>query len=151
VLRNLNTVLHQDFRVEDPQFCTVVFGVLTPTPTGCEIVLAGGGHPPALLVRADGSVAYQPTPGGQLIGMFPKARITTTSVALSTGDSLLLYSDGLTEARVDTERHRLGEDGLRSFVGEHAPTTAAGIIGAVTELLTTLAVDDDVAALALSI
>jgi phosphoserine phosphatase RsbU/P len=151
VLQNLNTVLHQDFRLEDPQFCTVVFGVLTPGAAGCELVLAGGGHPPALLLRADGSVDYQHISGGQLVGMFPTARITTTSVTLSTGDTLLLYSDGLTEARVDAARHRLGEDGLHSFMRSHAPTTAAGVIGVVGALLTTLAVDDDVAALALGV
>lgn len=151
VLRNLNTVLHQDYRPDDAQFCTVVFGVLTPASGGCVVELASGGHPPALLVRADGSVAYQPTPGGQLIGMLPNARVATTTVALSTGDTLLLYSDGLTEARIDTARNRLGEDGLLSYARGTGATTAPTLITAITELLATLTVDDDVAALALSV
>lgn len=151
VLHNLNTVLHQDYRLDDPQFCTVVFGVLTPTPGGCALELASGGHPPALLLSAGGSVAYQPTPGGQLIGMLPNPRVTTTTVPLSTGDTVLLYSDGLTEARTDKNRNRLGETSLLTFATTIAPTTAPTLITAITELLATLTVDDDVAALALSV
>ncbi|MCA1655455.1 MAG: serine/threonine-protein phosphatase, partial [Pseudonocardiaceae bacterium] len=134
-----------------PRFCTALFGILTPAAGGCAVELASGGHPPALLLRADGSAAYQPTPGGQLVGMLPNARVATTRVSLSPGDTLLLYSDGLTEARVDTERNRLGEQGLLDFAATRAPTTAPALIAHVTALLTTLTVDDDVAALALSV
>ncbi|MEO6082557.1 MAG: SpoIIE family protein phosphatase, partial [Umezawaea sp.] len=51
VLRTLDTVLRQH---GGHRFCTVVFGLLTPTDDGCTVALAGGGHPPALLLRADG-------------------------------------------------------------------------------------------------
>jgi sigma-B regulation protein RsbU (phosphoserine phosphatase) len=148
VLKNLNSVLLQEVA---GQFCTVVFGVLTPAPGHCTVTLASGGHPPALLVRGDGSVAYQHTPGGQLLGILPDARITTTTVDLTAGDTLLLYSDGLTEARVDESRNRLGEEAVLAFAQANAPTTAEGLIGQLTNLLTTVTVDDDVAALALSV
>jgi sigma-B regulation protein RsbU (phosphoserine phosphatase) len=147
VLHNLNTVLHQEFAGGGPTFCTVLFGVLS----GTTITLASGGHPPALLLSADGSVAYQPTPGGQLLGMLPTARVVTTTLTLSAGDTLLLYSDGLTEARVDATRHRLGEDALLDFAATHAPTTAPALITSVASFLTTLQVDDDVAALAIGV
>lgn len=149
VLRNLNTVLHQERR--DSRFCTVVFGILTPSPRGrCTVTLASGGHPPALLLRADGSVSYQHTPGGQLLGMLPSVHIATTSVHLAKGDTLLLYTDGLTEARVDAARNRLGEGALLDFARAHAPTTAEKLVTDLTTLLSTLTVDDDVAALSLS-
>jgi sigma-B regulation protein RsbU (phosphoserine phosphatase) len=148
VLRNLNAVLLQEI---GGQFCTVVFGILAPEPGRCTVTLASGGHPPALLVRGDGSVAYQQTPGGQLLGMLPQARITTTAVDMTSGDTLLLYSDGLTEARVDASRNRLGEEAVLDFAQAHAPTTADGLIKHVTGLLTTVTVDDDVAALAMSV
>jgi hypothetical protein len=45
VLGNLNTVLCQDADSGDGDYCTVVFGVLTPTATGYRADLAGGGHP----------------------------------------------------------------------------------------------------------
>jgi sigma-B regulation protein RsbU (phosphoserine phosphatase) len=148
VLRNLNTVLHQEYATS--RFCTVVFGVLKPSADGCTVTLASGGHPPALLLRADGAVEYRPTPGGQLIGMLADARITTTTVHLAKGDTLLLYTDGLTEARVDSVRTRLGEESLLDFAAAHAPTTADELIADLVTLLSTMAVDDDVAALAMS-
>jgi sigma-B regulation protein RsbU (phosphoserine phosphatase) len=149
VLRNLNSVLHQERR--DPRFCTVVFGILTPAPHGgCTVTLASGGHPPALLLGADGSASYQHTAGGQLLGMLPSVRIATTTVHMTKGDTLLLYTDGLTEARVDASRTRLGEDALLDFAQAHAPTTADKLIADLTRLLSTLRVEDDVAALSIS-
>jgi sigma-B regulation protein RsbU (phosphoserine phosphatase) len=148
VLGNLNAVLLQETGSE---FCTVVFGVVTPGPGRCAVTLASGGHPPALLARADGSVAYLHTPGGQLLGMLPGARIVTTTVDMSSGDTLLLYSDGLTEARVDAARTRLGEEAVLDFARAHAPTTAEALIKQLSTLLTTVTVDDDVAALALTV
>jgi len=149
VLRNLNSVLHQERR--DPRFCTVVFGILTPSPRGqCTVLLASGGHPPALLLGADGSVSYQHTSGGQLLGMLPNVRIATTAVHMAKGDTLLLYTDGLTEARVDASRNRLGEETLLDFARAHAPTTADKLVTDLTTLLSTLTVDDDVAMLSVS-
>lgn len=148
VLRNLNSVLRQE--AGQPQFCTVVLGILTPSPDGCTVTLASGGHPPALLLGADGSVSYQHTPGGQLIGLLSSVRITTTAVRLARGDTLVLYTDGLTEARVGTSRHRFGEEALLDFARSHAPTTAEKAIADLSALLSTLTVDDDVAALSVS-
>ena len=100
VLANLNTVLNHEYNGHDPRFCTVIFGLLTPDGDqgGFRVTLASGGHPPALLLRADGTADYLPTPGGQLIGVLPDAHIATTTVRLDPGDTLLLYTDGLTEA-----------------------------------------------------
>ncbi|MFC4855798.1 PP2C family protein-serine/threonine phosphatase [Actinophytocola glycyrrhizae] len=149
VLRNLNTVLHQER--SDRQFCTVMFGVLTLSPRShCTVTLASGGHLPALLLGADGSTSYHDTPGGQLLGLLPSAHIATTVVRMAKGDTLLLYTDGLTEARVDDSRNRLGEEALLDFARAHAPTTAEKLVKDLRTLLSTLRVDDDVAALSLS-
>jgi phosphoserine phosphatase RsbU/P len=149
VLRNLNSVLHQEWC--DTRFCTVVFGIVTPAPRGsCTVTLASGGHPPALLLGADGSAAYQHTPGGQLLGMFASVHVATTVVRMTKGDTLLLYTDGLTEARVDAARNRLGDDALLDFARAHAPTTAGKLVTDLTTMLSTLMVDDDVAVLCLS-
>ena len=101
VLTNLNTVLNHEYNGTDPRYCTVIFGVLDARRRdgGFRVTLACGGHPPALLLRADGSADYLPTPGGQLVGVLPDAHIATTDVRLAPGDTLLLYTDGLTEAR----------------------------------------------------
>lgn len=155
VLANLNTVLNHEYQGSDPRFCTVVFGLLTPDRLrgGFHITLASGGHPPALLMRADGTADFLPTPGGQLIGVLPDPHITTTTIHLATGDTLLLHTDGLTEAHthaVTGGKERYGDDALLDFARALAPTTASDTISAVRDLLDTfgIGVDDDTAVLA---
>ncbi|MFB7049547.1 PP2C family protein-serine/threonine phosphatase [Streptomyces microflavus] len=155
VLGNLNTVLNHEYNGTDPRFCTVVFGLLTPEGDrgGFRITLASGGHPPALLIRADGTAAYIPTPGGQLIGVLPDAHISTTTLRLDPGDTLVLHTDGLTEAHTANVGDRYGDEALLDFARELAPTTAAHAITAIRDLLDTLGtgVDDDTAVLAVSV
>lgn len=75
VLTNLNTVLNHEYNGDDPRFCTVIFGLLTPDTEhgGFRITLAGGGHPrlcscgraeawPTWTPPADSSSASCPTP-----------------------------------------------------------------------------------------
>ncbi|MFE3095211.1 PP2C family protein-serine/threonine phosphatase [Streptomyces sp. NPDC059248] len=156
VLDNLNTVLNHEYNGTDPRFCTVVFGLLTPAPDrgGFQITLASGGHPPALLMRADGTAHYLPTPGGQLIGVLPDVHIATTTVHLAPGDTLLLHTDGLTEAHTATDADgRYGDEALLDFGRVLAPTTASATVDAVRDLLDTFGtgVDDDTAVLAIHV
>ncbi|MFJ6086756.1 PP2C family protein-serine/threonine phosphatase [Streptomyces sp. NPDC092369] len=155
VLANLNTVLNHEYNGDDPRFCTVVFGLLTPDTDrdGFHITLASGGHPPALLMRADGTADHLPTPGGQLIGVLPDAHIATTTVRLAPGDTLLLHTDGLTEAHTATGEDRYGDEALLDFCRALAPTTASDTTDAVRGLLDTFGtgVDDDTALLAVHV
>ncbi|MEV6549604.1 SpoIIE family protein phosphatase [Streptomyces sp. NPDC051597] len=157
VLTNLNTVLNHEYHGTDPRFCTVIFGLLTSSEgDGFRLTLASGGHPPALLIGAEGGAEYVHTPGGQLIGVLPHPHIATTTVDLAPGDTLLLHTDGLTEARTgaaDRRGDRYGDEALLAFAGALGPTTAPGTVAAVRDLLTTLGtgVDDDTAVLAVSV
>ncbi len=152
VLDRLNTVLHHEYRGADPRYCTVVQGRIRPEAGGAAVTVATGGHPPALLIRADGTSAFLPVPGGQLVGALPRARFATEDVFLNPGDTLLLYSDGLTEARTDG-RVRYSEEQLQEHLTGLAPTTAPAVVAAVTGLLAGFGdgVEDDTALLALSI
>ena len=160
VLTNLNTVLNHEYQGADPRFCTVVFGVLTPQAVGYDLTLAGGGHPSALLMGADGTARYVPTPGGQLIGVLPHPHIVTATVHLGPGDTLLLYTDGLTEAHSSqaaadpgVEGDRYGDQALHDFARALAPTTAGETVAALTGLLESFGegLDDDTALLALGV
>lgn len=155
VLANLNTVLNHEYHDYEPRFCTVIFGVLTPDGDegAFRVTLASGGHPPALLLRADGHAAYLPTPGGQLIGVLPDAFIATTTVRLDHGDTLLLYTDGLTEAHSASTGGRYGDEALLEFAEALAPTTAKDAVAAIRDLLDTFGsgVDDDTAVLAINV
>jgi sigma-B regulation protein RsbU (phosphoserine phosphatase) len=151
VLENLNTVLNQESD-EDDRFCTVIFGLVAPDAGGFTATLAAGGHPPALLLRADGTAGYLPV-GGDLVGVLPDARMVTTTVRLTPGDTLLLYTDGLIEARTDTMGGRYGDEALLEFATALAPVSAQPVISALSELLDTFGdgLDDDTAILALSV
>lgn len=154
VLSNLNTVLCQEDRGPEPRYCTVIFGVLSPdrVPETFQITLSSGGHPPALLLRADGTAEYVPTPGGQLIGVLPDAHIAATTVHLRPGDTLVFYTDGLTEAHTEGE-DRYGEEALLDFAAGLAPASAHRAITALRQLLTDLGsgVEDDTAVLAIGV
>ncbi|GAA2386573.1 hypothetical protein GCM10010420_06700 [Streptomyces glaucosporus] len=153
VLANLNTVLNHENQSGIPRYCTVIFGVLSPGDRGCSLTLASGGHPPALLLRADGTAEYVHTPGGQLVGPLPDARFTAVDVRLDPGDTLMLYTDGLTEARTDDSGGRYGEEDLLAFAGELAPAGAAQTVAAVGKLLEGFeeGLEDDTAVLALGV
>lgn len=154
VLQNLNSVLVQEFGQEDSRFCTVVFGVLTRTSDGFDVELASGGHPPALVLRADGSSEYVETPGGQLVGLVVDARFAAARVRLAPGDTLVLYTDGLTEARTGIGRQRFDDDGaLAEFAAQHAPTSAARIVDDLRGLLDSFGsgLEDDAAIMAFGV
>ncbi|MEV6876692.1 SpoIIE family protein phosphatase [Amycolatopsis sp. NPDC051128] len=152
VLDHLNTVLHQQFHGADPRYCTVIHGRVRPGGDSAAVTLATGGHPPALLIRADGTSSFLDLPGGQLVGALPNPRFATMDVRLAPGDTMLLYTDGLTEARTQG-RARYSEEQLREDLTGLAPTTAPAVITAVTGLLAGFGdgVEDDTALLALSI
>lgn len=154
VLTNLNTALNQEYHGRYPRFCTLLFGRLTADADGdgFHLALGSGGHPPALLLRADGSADYLPTPGGQLIGVFPDVHVATVTLRLGPGDTLLLYTDGITEART-TGRSLYGEHNLLEFARNLAPTSAGDAIVAIRDLLAGLGagVDDDTAVMAIHV
>ncbi|WP_394619973.1 PP2C family protein-serine/threonine phosphatase [Lentzea sp. JNUCC 0626] len=152
VLERLNTALLEEEITSTPRFCTAVHGLLEPVCGGAMITLASGGHPPALLVLRHGPAELISTRGGQLIGALPDARFVERQVRLGPGDTLLLYTDGLTEARV-RGRVRYEEEDLRDFADTLDTTSATETVAAVSRLLASFGdgVDDDTALLALSV
>ncbi|WP_371100136.1 PP2C family protein-serine/threonine phosphatase [Streptomyces sp. PU_AKi4] len=156
-LTTLNAVLHERYAAGgDPRYCTCIFGTIEPDPgTGeATVRLASGGHPPALVLRTDGRADFLPTPGGLLVGVLPTAPTGTVQTTLAPGETILLYTDGLTEARTGPRRDDLyGEEALRAFAAGHAPATPQEVITALTGLLKSLGggLDDDTALLALGV
>jgi phosphoserine phosphatase RsbU/P len=148
---DLNGVLVHEWLDVGPAFCTVLFGVLDPGPYRCTVTIGGGGHPPAILVRASGTAEFVDVDGGQLVGIIPDAHFVETVVHLVAGDTLLLYTDGLTEARVDDRRTRYSEQELLGFVRTLAPLSAGRLVGATTDLTAGFAVDDDAAILTVGV
>jgi serine phosphatase RsbU (regulator of sigma subunit) len=92
VLARMNTLL---LDMSTVGFVTAFFGILDPQSG--ELVYSLAGHPPALLVAHTGlSLLDTASP---VLGVFPDARFKETTAQLDGGETLVLYTDGLTEAR----------------------------------------------------
>lgn len=154
VLRNLDTVLAQTFSGDPTRFCTLIFGRIAVQDNGFSVEMASGGHQPPLVLYADGSAYYADTTGGQAVGITRDPHFVATRLRLTAGDTLVLYTDGLTEASTGVGHERYDDSGaLLEFARSHSPTTAPDIVTAIEDLLARLGsgVEDDTAVLALSV
>ncbi len=94
---------------------TLVFVVVDPAAGSMEFVNAG--HPPPLLIPASGPPRFLTRPLGPVLGMGIEAAARSGTQPVSTGDIVLLYTDGLVERRTETldvglERLRSLADGI---------------------------------------
>ena len=95
------------------RFCTAVVGRLRPTTVGAGLALASGGHPLPLRLGASGEVEPVGT-SGMLLGVARDPELHDVELELEDGDSLLLYTDGVTET--PTAQGLLGERGLAALL-----------------------------------
>lgn len=101
-LRRLNDAILHQRNPTDARFATVVHGQLRVEGDGAVLSLSSAGHPPALVLRG-GQVESVLAPG-TLLGVFPDPELTEVEIRIQRGETVLLYTDGVTEAR--------GVDGL---------------------------------------
>ncbi|MER5425992.1 PP2C family protein-serine/threonine phosphatase, partial [Streptosporangium roseum] len=111
-----------------------------------------GGHPPALAIRGSGAVEVVHPAGGLLVGLMDNPAFATARVRLAPGDGLLLYTDGLTEARMPGG-HMFGDERLLDLAAGLAGARAPDMADAITRVLTGLGpgLTDDTAVLALTV
>ena len=127
-------------------FCTAIYATLDLDGDDVRVCLASGGHPLPLLVD-DGSVHEVGGPG-TLLGAFPATVSTQHEVSLRPGQFLVLYTDGVVEARTPTGLFGFERlvDVLSDRRGTGAPEVAARIESAVLDA-TQGQVSDDLAVL----
>jgi sigma-B regulation protein RsbU (phosphoserine phosphatase) len=129
--RDVLTRVHEQLVRFDPdRYCTAIYGVLDRTGDGLRLTVGAGGHHLPLLVHADGTVT---TIGcaGTIIGMLAEPTIVDDSVELVPGDTVVLYTDGVVEARRDGRF--LEVDGLRALVASRPWDSAAALVDAVVD------------------
>ncbi len=163
VLRQLNRALLSGDD-DDERFCTVMYGQVQTGPPAPDLglppagpehvvrlVITLGGHPPPMLRRRDRSVELVGRPGTAL-GLLPAIEVHEVTVDLASGDVLLAYTDGVSEARSGEEE--FGEERLsrvlasvESRCGELADTVADAVLHAVQTFATQR---DDIALLVLA-
>jgi serine phosphatase RsbU (regulator of sigma subunit) len=131
VLELLNGFL-LDSELMGDRFCTVCVARLELSDGRGTVTTCLGGHPPPLLVRADGSLGTVGTPGS-LLGLFADVSLHDTRAELNRGDTIALFTDGVTELSV--EHPDEGESMLRSALVAAATEDAAGIVKTVERAL----------------
>ena len=107
------------------RFVTLAFVQMAFTGSGAELVISSAGHPNPLVVRPDGAVESVEACGG-IIGLFEDVPIEHEVWTLRGGDALVLYTDGVLEAR-DATGEFYGDDRLRDLLGACAGRPAAEI------------------------
>lgn len=110
------------------RFVTAAALRFRPADHGVEVCGGSAGHPPPLLVRCDGSVSEM-TCRGSLLGMFPDVVFTLDETVLCPGDLVVLFTDGVTEAR--GTRDEYGDDRLHALLRAHAGATASELAQAI--------------------
>ncbi len=132
VLSSLNgAMLRQD---AGNQFCTAICARLEPEEcegAAVKLTLARGGHPPPLLMHGDGFVEELGEPG-RAIGIFKELELDDLTLRLEPGDTLVLYTDGVTEAR-SPEGAFFGEDRLKNLVQNCSGLDAAAVSGNIRD------------------
>jgi serine phosphatase RsbU (regulator of sigma subunit) len=113
----------------DNRFITFFLAVLNPATGGLSYVNAG--HNPALVLRADGSEEWL-SDGGPVLGILPIARYREAAATLRPGDTLVMYSDGVTEAAAAGSDEEFGEQRVADTVKAAAGSSAEEIVRAVS-------------------
>ncbi|HEX7152005.1 MAG TPA: SpoIIE family protein phosphatase [Thermoanaerobaculia bacterium] len=131
------------------KFVTLFAGLLDPATGVVEFTNAG--HVPPLVIRRDSVDTLGET--DIIVGLFPQAKYHTQRVTLEAGDSLVLFTDGVTEAE-DVDEVQLGlepvAEMLRTFHGTEAPNLLETIDAYVHDFMGEAPATDDVTMLALT-
>jgi sigma-B regulation protein RsbU (phosphoserine phosphatase) len=147
VLMDLNAALLMD-GVGALQTCTAIYGEIDTQHGGATIALAAAGHPPPLIVRADGTIA-ETRARGTMLGAVERPVFHTCDVELGPGDAIFAYSDGILDTEIDGVR--ADEQRFAALMAGPPDADAHDIVDRFVALLQRLdrPLRDDVAVMAL--
>ena len=147
-LREVNDLLVEDN--EGGMFVTVLYAVYDPSSR--ELTYASGGHDSPLVVHADGTSTLLPLTDGIALGVVSDIEYRQNTVTLSPGDTVVFYTDGVTEA-MNGEEEQFGLDPLSEFFRTNPPRdpeeTTAAIFEAVNAFAGETPQSDDITCLVL--
>ena len=148
VLSEVNDLLNQDN--DTAMFVTVLYAVYNPDSG--VITYANGGHNPPVIIHADGSSTMLPMTGGIALGVVPGFEYEQSTFTLGPGETIILYTDGVTEA-MNGDGEEFGVDRLRDlFVGappRHPREASDAILEAVSAFAGDTPQSDDITCLTL--
>jgi PAS domain S-box-containing protein len=111
IVERVNQVLME--AETDERFATLQLALLRRGDSGAvDVDLASAAHPPAVVVRADGST--ETVTGGSIVGVWRDADVGEARFTLEPGETLMTYTDGWLEAG-PVDRHRTPEELARAI------------------------------------
>ena len=119
-------------RHSEERFCTAAYVRLRPDGDGARLVISCAGHPPPIVLRGGGEVETVPA-RGRVLGPFPELASDDQMVRLDAGDALILYTDGVTDAR--GPEGFFGEERFAEVLESCAGSSAEVIVKAVERTL----------------
>ena len=127
-LEEVNDLLCDDN--EALMFVTLLYAVYDPA-TG-KVSYSNGGHNSPVIVHPNGETTVLPTTGGIALGVMPEFKFAQNKIALEPGDTLVLYTDGVTEA-MNGAGEEYGMDRLREVLAAAPSKDAKHITNAIFE------------------
>jgi sigma-B regulation protein RsbU (phosphoserine phosphatase) len=121
MIANINCSLAR--RNTGGRYVTFFFGILD-AEGNCTYINAG--HNPPFWIRPDGTL-HELTEGGTVLGLFPGASYQSNTIHLEAGDHLVLFTDGLLEAR-NIQGEEFGEPRLRDLLQQYARMSVPDIL-----------------------
>jgi phosphoserine phosphatase RsbU/P len=128
-IRRINKTVCEN--VPEGKYVTFFLARLDP-PSG-HLNYVNAGHNPPLLVRANGSIELL-TEGGMVLGLMASVPYAVGDAALRPGDTLLVFSDGVTET-LDPQGEEFGDTGLTELVTHERTRSALELQARVFEAL----------------
>ncbi len=130
------------------RFCTAAMLRMRHLAGSWAATLSVGGHPLPVLLRHGGQPTTIGRPGS-LLGVLEQPEFSDTEIHLQPGDALVLYTDGVTEARCGAEFY--GEERLAGTIADHGGSARSLAEGIAADVLAFQGGDsrDDVAVVAL--
>lgn len=148
ILRQVNAALAEDNK--NAMFVTLFIGILD-VQTG-QLSFSNAGHNPPLILGADGQCRYLSLPDGLVLGVMTEAEYSDDAVSLEAGDTIVTYTDGVTEA-MNPARELYSEErlqkALEKLAGHSVKETVAEIVASVRTHAAGAPQSDDIAVLAL--
>ncbi len=127
VLMRTNEIIGKEARSD--LFVTIFYGVWEPATE--RFIYANAGHNPPLLMRPNGR--FNELPGhGIALGVLPEIEMDSYAVHLRPGETIILYTDGVTEA-LNEDYDEFGMQRLRVAASGAARLNAPGIVGRITD------------------
>jgi sigma-B regulation protein RsbU (phosphoserine phosphatase) len=127
-LKRANELILNDSQAD--VFLTAIYAILDPA-TG-QLTYANGGHNRPLFIEAATGEVRELSARGIILGQFEEVDLEEEAVEFSPGDTMILYTDGVTEA-INADEQPFGEDRLKAILASNASARAGEIVTAIAD------------------